>query len=150
MNKYYEVRTMGGRRSQPREWKHSSPALYNEWLEHIKDASKERLVITGKKKDADFLASMGVQNTTFYDEKDPDFVRKLPEGKEVILLFSANHPANVKCFKLRSALEANGFKVNTRFRKLLFESPFRSMSGLLGYMHNHLADTPRKHKAVQV
>lgn len=120
--------------------------MYLEWIEKLKRASKSRIVLVKHKSDADVLQSLGVKNLIYYTEPEEDLIQRIVGmKKECLLLIDADRPNNELSERIESRLQQEGIKVNTRFRKILFLSPFRELSGLLAYVHKHLTDTPRKH-----
>lgn len=128
--------------------------LYSEWLAHLKNASKTRLVLVKSKKAHDVLKRLGIKGTLYYnhpnfrpDYKLIDFLEE--QGKEVILLFDADRPSNSACEKLKAKLQQNKIKTNTRFRKILFGCESKDLSGLLTYLHKHVADSTRKHEGLK-
>lgn len=128
--------------------------LYSEWLAHLKNASKTRLVLVKSKRAHDVLKRLGIKGTLYYTHANfrpeyrlIDFLEK--QDKEVILLFDADRPGNSACEKLRAKLQQNGIKTNTRFRKILFGCEQKSLEGFLKYLHGHVANTPRKHEGLK-
>ena len=142
---------MAARRAQPRlrRKKTESVSIYIDWLAHVRNASKKCAVIVGHKRDADVLASLGVQHVYYVMEPYFRFLTGVSELKrECILLFDATHAGNVMCERVKSDLQQLGTKVNTRFRKLLFMSASKELGGLLSFIHKQVAISPRVHEAL--
>lgn len=122
---------------------------YQEWLNHLANASEERVVLVEHKKEAEVLKALGVRNVIYYQKPEQDLIDAIADmKKECILLLDADRPSNKECERLKTLLNQNGVKTNTRFRKVLLTSQFKELSGLLKYLHTHVADTPRKHEGV--
>ena len=120
------------------------------WMDHVRKASKKCMVVAQHKKDRDFLKSLGCKNVVYYKEPEVDFIQSLVDTeKECILLFNGDRPSNKKCQRIRSELEQQGVKVNTRFRKIIFTEKTKSFSGLLKYVHQR-AGTERIHAGLPV
>ncbi len=135
------------RKSRPTKQKECKDDIYVEWLDHVKNASKERVVFVMHKKDADVLASFGIKNLFYYTEPEFKLLEQIKdEDKECILLFDASRPANKLCEHLKSELEQMGVKCNTRFRKILFTSQFKELSGLNKFLRIHVDPSARKYK----
>lgn len=128
--------------------------LYSEWLAHLKNASKTRLILVKSKKAQDVLKRLGIKGAIYYNHpnfkpeyKLVDFLEK--QDREVILLFDADRPGNSACEKLKAKLLQNGIKANTRFRKILFGCEQKSLEGFFKYLHMHVADSTRKHEGLK-
>lgn len=142
---------MAARRAQPRlrRKKTESVSIYIDWLAHVRNASKRCAVIVGHKRDADVLASLGVQHVYYVQEPYFHFLDGIAKLKrECILLFDATHAGNVVCERVKSDLQQLGTTVNTRFRKLLFLSASKELGGLLSFIHKHVAVSARVHAAL--
>lgn len=116
------------------------------WLEHLRDASKTRIVVCQHKKECDLLKDLGCENVVYVTEPEYDFIQKLVDsGKECLLLFDTDRNSNKKCQLLRSKLEHRGVKVSTRFRKIFYTIPCRAVEGVWKYLHR-LIGSDRVHK----
>ena len=126
--------------------------LYTNLLQNIKNASVGRIVLVKTKKAKEILQALRVKNVIAYTDFRPEyklfdyFHRK---KKEVILLFGADRPNNALCEKLRGRMLQEKIKVSTRFRKPLFADDMKDMAGLLTFLYKHVADSPRKRRAVK-
>ncbi len=139
---------MGGRRGKPRVRRKATAEAgdYLEWLEHLVNASKTRIVVVGHKADADVLANLGVRNVHYLQEPYFRFIDGIIGlGRECVLLFDANHAGNVVCERVASDLLQHGIKINTRFRKMLFVSANKELCGLLKFLHKHVMASKRRH-----
>ncbi|MEM4282587.1 MAG: hypothetical protein QXU88_01155 [Candidatus Woesearchaeota archaeon] len=122
---------------------------FTEWLQHLANASRDRIVLVQHKSDADILSSLQIKNVYFYTKPEFGLLSKIIEsGKECILIFDVNKNSNKLAERIKSELQQRGVKVNTRFRKILFTSKFKELSGILTYLHEQVAETPRKHASV--
>jgi len=120
------------------------------WMDHIKNASKKCMVVTQHKKDRDVLKSIGCKNVIYPTKPESVFVQKIIDfEKPCILLFDGDRKSNSKCQKLRSLLEQNGIKVNTRFRKIMFTQASKTVAGLVKHIHR-LAGSERVHRGLPV
>ncbi len=120
------------------------------WMQHIKRASRKCMVVAQHKKDRDVLKSLGCKNVVYYKEPEADFIQSLVDReKECILLFDGDRPSNVKCERMRSELQQQGVKVNTRFRKIIFTQKAKTFSGLLKHIHM-VAGSERVHSGLPV
>lgn len=142
------------RRNNPRPARRAEGKmdLYTDWLSNIRNASTGRIVLVKTKKAKEVLQSLRVKNVIAYTEMRPDyklFDHLHKKKKEVILLFGADRPNNALCEKLRGRMLQEKIKVNTRFRKPLFADDVKDIAGLLAFLHKHVADSPRKHRAVK-
>ena len=116
------------------------------WIDVLKNASRERNVMVQHKRDGDVLKSLGVRNVYF--EQEPEFktIEQLEnDGKECLLVYDATHAGNTACARMRSKLEHRGVKVSTRMRKILFTSACKELGGFLKYIHAKILPTERKH-----
>ncbi|MBW2974065.1 hypothetical protein KY346_06785 [Candidatus Woesearchaeota archaeon] len=141
------------RRANPRPTRRAEGKmdLYTNWLQNIKNASVGRIILVKTKKAKEILTDLRVRNVIAYTDMRPDY--KLfdylhKKKKEVILLFGADRPNNALCEKLRGRMLQEKIKVSTRFRKPLFKDDMKDMAGLLKFLHKHVADSPRKRRAV--
>ena len=117
------------------------------WLRTLTNASKERIVFVEHKRDAEILHFLGVQNIIWHKPREPEYKlldRLQKENKECLLLFDTDRPSNSKCEKLKALLQQNGIKTNTRFRKVLFTTEFKELSGIISYLKKQVNITPRK------
>lgn len=120
------------------------------WMDHVRKASKKCMVVAQHKSDRDMLKSVGCKNVVYYKEPEADFIQSLVDKeKECILLFNGDRPSNAKCQRIRSELEQQGVKVNTRFRKIIFTESAKTFSGLLKHIHQ-LAGGERVHLGLPV
>lgn len=125
--------------------------LCAQWVDHVANASENSVVLVNTKKAADILKSYGVKRLIYYQEPEFELIQTIIEfNKPCVLLFDATRPGNKRCEKIRSQLQKNGVRVNTRFRKFLFTTPFKTLNGLLAYIHKHVYDTPRKHAGTRL
>lgn len=142
------------RRNNPRPTRRAEGKLdlYTNWLNNIRNASIGRIVLVKNVKAKKILEALKVRNVIAYTQMKPeyklfDFLHK--KKKEVVMLFGADKTNNELCEKLRGRMLQEKIKVNTRFRKPLFADDMKDMDGLLAFLHKHVADSPRKHKAVK-
>ena len=142
------------RRNNPRPTRRAEGKLdlYTNWLQNIKNASVGRIVLVKNVKAKRILESLKVKNVIVYTQMKPeyklfDYLHK--KKKEVILLFGADRPNNKLCEKLRGRMLQEKIKVSTRFRKPLFADDMKDIDGLLAFLHKHVADCPRKRRAVK-
>jgi len=113
--------------------------LYRDWIDHLKNASQDRIVLVHHKHDKDVLEGLGVKNIMYYKEPETQLIEDIvAQGKECILLFDAHRPTNTLCEHLRSELEKQGVKVSTRFRKVLFTGKMKELGGLLKFLNEQV------------
>ena len=139
---------MVSRKTNPDRRSGTAIDRYADWLKHVKNASRTRIVLVEHKKDKDVLESLGVKNVEYF-KSSPEYalIEKIAESqKECILLFDADRPSNKQCERIKSELEQHGVKVSTRFRKILFTGKAKEIGGFLKFLHERVADTPRKHE----
>ena len=66
---------------------------YQDWIEHLANASEERIVLVQHKSDSEVLKSLGVKNVFFYREPEFDCLQEIIDsGRECILLFDVSRP----------------------------------------------------------
>lgn len=139
---------MAGRRSNPRAQRKGECDidLCEDWIKHVRNASKNSSVLVNTKKAADILKSYGVQRVFYYQKPEYQLLETIAEMKKpCILLWDATRPGNTQCERIRSKLQNLGVRVNTRFRKFLFVTPFKTLNGLLAYIHKHVYRSQRTH-----
>lgn len=116
-----------------------------EWIKHLANASKSRVVLVEHKKDADVLSCLGVSHVYWYVNKEPAYKLLDRIGQaECILLFDVDRKSNAKCEKIKALLQEHGYVVNTRFRKFLFTIELKELGGLLTYMNENLSLSLKK------
>lgn len=144
---------MGGRRSNPRAQRKGECGvdLAEEWLNKVRNASKTHTVLVNHKKAADILKGLGVQNVYYYVEPEFQLLQAIADvGRPCIVLWDATRPGNTKCERVKQKLQNLGVKVNTRFRKFLFTTPFKELHGFLAFVHKHVFDSQRKHEGTRL
>jgi 5S rRNA maturation endonuclease (ribonuclease M5) len=116
----------------------------------VRNASAKSTVLVQHKKDAEILRSLGVKHVYYYQEPEHQLLQAIADiRRPCIVLWDATRPGNAKCQRITDTLQKLGVEVNTRFRKFLFTTPFKALSGLLSFIHAHVYDSPRKHEGVR-
>ncbi|MBI4451512.1 hypothetical protein HY642_06055 [Candidatus Woesearchaeota archaeon] len=134
------------RKSVPQRQKEEPADLYVSWLRNLRSAARTRIVLVQHKKEADVLKGFGVRRVVWYSEPEWKFVYALQKAqRECIVLFDVDRKSNEVCERLQSTLRQAGVRLNTRFRKVLFTSKSKELSGLLKYLHKTVFDSERKH-----
>lgn len=118
---------------------------FHNWIESLKNASKTKTILVEGKKDQRALESFKIKNILTLREPLFQVVENIADsGKECILLMDLDAEGRKLHAKLLSELQANGVKVNTRFRKLLFATRIRNIEAIPRYIERHLTITLRK------
>ncbi len=109
------------------------------WIQHLRNASNDRIVLVQHKPDMEKLLELGVKNIIYLTEPHYKVIEQIAaEEKECILLFNVDKHSDELCERTRAQLMENGVKVNTRFRKLLLTTELREIRGILTYLKKHL------------
>jgi 5S rRNA maturation endonuclease (ribonuclease M5) len=112
---------------------------YISWIEHLRNASKEKIILVEHKQDKDELERLSMENVIYLTEPYYKIVEEIAaSGKECVLLFGHNKNSSELCERIKAMLQENGVEVNTRFRKLLLSSELREVRGLLNYLAKHV------------
>jgi len=143
-----------GRRNNPKAQRRDSLEIdmFSDWIDHIKNASKKNYVLVSNKRAKDTLEYLGIKNVLYltnYQPRTDLYELIIQKPKDVILLLDVDKKSNSEAHKVKTQLEKIGAKVNTRFRKVILTSEFRTIAGLRKYLHKHVANSLRKHKGVE-
>ena len=118
---------------------------FHSWIEHLKNASKTKVILVEGKNDKKALESFKIKNIIYLKDSLYKVVEDIAEtGKECILLVDLDAEGRKLHARLLNDLQANGVKVNTRFRKLLFTTRIRTIEAIPKYIERQLTLTPRK------
>jgi len=122
-----------------------------EWVKHLANASKDRIVLVEHKKDAGVLSCLGISHVYWCMDKEPVYklLDRLGQA-ECILLFDADRKSNAKCEKIKALLQEHRYIVNTRFRKFLFTIELKELGGLLKYINENLSPSLKKDIAARI
>lgn len=118
---------------------------FHSWIENLKNASETKVILVEGKNDKKALESFEIKNV--YSLRGALFqtVEKIASlGKECILLVDLDAEGRKLHARLLTDLQANGVKVNTKFRKLLFATKIRTIEAIPKHIERHLTLTPRK------
>ena len=99
--------------------------ITREWLSLLKTASEQTSVIVQSTSDKHLLAGVGVHNLVLGSESAGT---KIPS---CILLYGTDARANEECSLLKATLQQKGVRVDTTFRKQLFDEKIHSVATLL-------------------
>lgn len=108
-----------------------------EWIEDLKKASKEKIVLVEGLKDKKALGSLGIENIVVLRgraifEVVEDVVKS---RKECIVLFDLDNKGRELFGKVNSKLQQFGVKVDNSFREFLFrKTKLRQIEGILSYL----------------
>ena len=130
-------------KKQPRD--ESELDKFHSWIENLKEASETNIILVEGKKDKNALESFKIKNV--YSLRGALFqtIEKIASlGKDCILLMDLDAEGRKLHAKLLTGLQANGVKVNTRFRKLLFATKIRTIEAIPKYIERQSALNPRK------
>ncbi len=109
------------------------------WIKHLRNASRDRIILVQQKQDMKKLMELGVKNIIYLTEPRYKVVEQIAaKGKECVLLFNVNKRSDELCERTRAELMENGVKVNTRFRKLLLTTKLKEIKGILTYLKKHI------------
>ena len=117
----------------------------NSWVENLKEASETKTILVEGKNDKKALEIFDIKNVFYL--KGPLFKNVetiASKSKECILLMDLDAEGRKLHAKLLTDLQANGVKVNTRFRKLLFAKKIRTIEAIPKHIERQLTQTPRK------
>lgn len=118
---------------------------FHSWIEHLKNASETKVILVEGKNDKKALESFKIKNIIYLKDSLYKVVEDIAEtGKQCILLVDLDAEGRKLHARLLSDLQANGVKVNTRFRKLLFTTRIRTIEAIPKYIERQLTLTPRK------
>ncbi len=118
---------------------------FHSWIEHLKNASKTKIILVEGKNDQRALTSFGIKNIIYLKEPLYKVVESIAEeNKECILLMDLDAEGRKLHARILNDLQANGVKVNTRFRKLLFATKIRNIEAIPRYIERQLTISLRK------
>ncbi|MDP4012614.1 MAG: toprim domain-containing protein [Candidatus Nanoarchaeia archaeon] len=120
---------------------------FKNWVENLKNASENHIILVEGKSDKEALASFGIKSSAIVYLKGPLYsvVESIAKkSKECILLMDLDAEGRKLQERLLTDLQANGVKVNTRFTKLLYTTKIRNIEAIPKYIEKHLTITPRK------
>ena len=118
---------------------------FHNWIESLKNASKTKVILVEGKKDQRALEYFKIKSILTLREPLFETVEKIATtGKECILLMDLDAEGRKLHARLLSDLQANGVKVNTRFRKLLFGTRVRNIEAIPKYIEHQLTISLRK------
>ncbi|RLE38853.1 hypothetical protein DRJ17_02760 [Candidatus Woesearchaeota archaeon] len=125
--------------------------VFRDWVDHLRNASKDKIILVQYKTDKDELEQLGIKNILYLTKPEYKVIEQIAStSKECILLFNVNDKSNELCQKIRAKLEENGVKVNTRFRKLMFTTDMREIRGLIKYIRNKATWEEGKRVAIDI
>lgn len=118
---------------------------FRSWIENLKTASETKVILVEGKNDKKALESFEIKNV--YSLRGALFqtVEKIASlGKDCILLMDLDAEGRKLHAKLLTGLQANGVKVNNKFRKLLFATKIRTIETIPKYIERQSTINPRK------
>jgi len=107
---------------------------FEEFIENLKQASKEKIVLVEGKKDKKALESFGVKNIITLKKPLYAVIEDIVEAKkECILLLDLDKKGKELYARISSKLKQFGVKVDDSFREFLFKTRLRQIEGMNTY-----------------
>ena len=104
---------------------------FDEFINHLKEESKDKIVLVEGKKDKSALERLGIGNIKILDKPLYKITEELVKAeKEVILLIDLDKEGKLIYHKLIPQLKKFGVKVNEMFRNKLFKTKLRQIEGI--------------------
>ena len=117
---------------------------FRSWVAHIRNASENKIILVETKAAVDELKKYNIDNIIYFKEGYKFLEDLVAKNKEIVLLFNINTRSNSLAERTKDRLRERGAKVNTGFRKFLFVTQMRSISGLSSYLEKQVFMGPRK------
>ncbi len=141
-----------GRRVRPRKNRASQLIdNFSDWLDHLRHASVIYPVVVEHDREKHELESFDVQNIVVLHEPEDKIIRSLHRMIEirklkptVILMMDVNRKGEKQYHRIKALVENHGLKVNGRFRKFLYTTEIKELSGLRRYLEKHVTLSIRR------
>ncbi|MBW2982261.1 toprim domain-containing protein [Candidatus Woesearchaeota archaeon] len=108
---------------------------FEEFLEKLKKASKEKIIIVEGIKDKKALESLKIKNIITLKKPLYKIIEYIVESKkECIILTDLDKKGKELYSKLSSKLKHFGVNIDNRFRDFLFKTKLRQIEGITTYL----------------
>ena len=108
---------------------------FEEWLEKLKEESKEKVVLVEGIKDKKALESLGIKNIITLKKPLYAVAEQIQKtGKECIIMLDLDKEGKKLYSKINSYLSQLGVKIDNSFRDFLFKTKLRQIEGIDSYI----------------
>ncbi|MBW2978426.1 toprim domain-containing protein [Candidatus Woesearchaeota archaeon] len=108
---------------------------FEEFIEKLKQASKEKIILVEGKKDKAALESFGIKNIITLKKPLYVIIEDIVETKkECILLVDLDKKGKELYARISSKLKQFGVKIDNYFREFLFKTKLRQIEGINTYL----------------
>ena len=108
---------------------------FEDFIEKLKKASKDKIVLVEGKKDKAALESFGVTNIVSIKKPIYALVEQIQSsGKECIILVDLDKEGRKLYSRFKAQLSQFGVKLDDSFREFLFKTKLRQIEGINHYM----------------
>jgi dTMP kinase len=108
---------------------------FEEFIEKLKKASKEKIILVEGIKDKKALKSVGIKNVITLKKPLYAVIEDIVETeKECIILTDLDKKGKQLYARLSSKLKQFGVKIDNRFREFLFKTKLRQIEGINRYL----------------
>jgi dTMP kinase len=108
---------------------------FEEFLDKLRQESKDKLIIVEGLKDKKALESLGIQNVITLKKPLYAVIEDIVDSKkECIILTDLDKKGKELYAKLSSKLKQFGVKIDNSFREFLFKTKLRQIEGLTKYL----------------
>jgi 5S rRNA maturation endonuclease (ribonuclease M5) len=105
------------------------------FIERLRKASEEKIVLVEGAKDKNALESLGVKNIMTLKKPLYAVVEDIvSSGKDCVILTDLDKKGKEIYARVSSKLKQSGVKVDNRFREFLFETRLRQIEGIISYL----------------
>jgi len=108
---------------------------FEEFLQKLKKASKNKIIVVEGIKDKKALESLGIENIITLKKPLYKVIEDIVETKkECIILTDLDKKGKELYGRLNSKLKQFGVKIDNRFREFLFKTKLRQIEGISRYL----------------
>lgn len=141
-----------GRRVRPKKERASQLIdKFSDWLDHMRHASVIYPVLVGHDSEKHELESFDIQNVVVLHKPEDKIIRSLHTlikkrklKPTVILMMDVDRRSEKHYHAVKNLIEQHGLKVNGRFRKFLYLTELKELSGLRRYLEKHITLSIRR------
>lgn len=108
---------------------------FEEFIENLKQASKEKIILVEGIKDKKALEQLGIKNVITLKKPLYAVIEDIINSqKECILLLDLDKKGRELYARISSKLKQFGVKIDNRFREFLFRTKLRQIEGITKYL----------------